>query len=154
MRIVFEGSPGEGFTRVIRHLPDQRDWLVSDPERPVVLARSEGELIREVVLTVQGEGPHDLEWHASRGVVEWHLQALVAVALIACIGSLAAAWWWFPHDVMGLMLGLVLAATVPNGVMAVGQRVVDPGRDLAAEAQLERALRYSVALLPGVSTVD
>ena len=78
LRIRFDGHPGQRFAQVIRALPDGRSWLVSDVEGAVVIARSEGDLLREAILSEGETGEWDVECLASEGVSELALQALPA----------------------------------------------------------------------------
>lgn len=149
---------GETFAQVIRHLPDGRDWLVSDPTGPVVIARNEGEeVVREAILSrleEETDDVWDLECLASRGVPELFIVGLVALALASSIATLIWMRLNGPPGVGGLVYGLVLALTVPAGVITLGRRLVDPGRESRVEQNLERALRFAVAQVPGASIVE
>lgn len=152
--VEIDGPPGEVFTEVVRLLPDGRQWLVSDPAGAIVIAREERSLVREAILTTLDDGTFDIEVLASNGVSELALQALVGGALLTCLLSVGATWLWGPGGLMGLVLGVCLAGTLPAMVLAVGQQALDPGRDAAAEKQLERALRFAIAQCQRATLVD
>lgn len=146
--LEIDGAPGEVFSRIVRALPDGHHWLVSDPDGRVVIARIEGEeLFRELILSPRDDGRFDVEALASRGVSEFAVMALVALAITASL--VAITWLWFngPSGRMGFALGMVMALGVPSGVIALGQRFVDPGREPLAERNLERAVRHATATL-------
>lgn len=150
LRIAVEGPPGEVIQEIVRLLPDARKWLVSDPDRPVVIARDDSEVVRELIFAAPeapdpDDGPWELEVLASRGVNELVLQGLVGLALAAGVGALVAMWVWGPGGWMGVVLGIGFGGSLPAVVMAIGQQLVDPGRDAAAEKQLERAVRFAIA---------
>ncbi|MEZ4318462.1 MAG: hypothetical protein R3F61_13200 [Myxococcota bacterium] len=145
MRLELDGPPGQVFAEIVRLMPDGRQWLVSDPDGPVVIARDEGRLVREAILTALDDGTYDIELLASSGVSELALQVLVAAALCACLMAIAGTWLWGPGGLIGLMLGVTLAGSIPSMVLAVGQRMLDPGRDASAEKHLERAMRFAIA---------
>lgn len=150
--IRIDGHPGRAFASAIRRLPDGARWIFSDLDGAVVIAREDGELLREAILSPRDEQPgtFDVECLASGGVSEAALLALVGVAGLACLFGVFAAWWWGPGGLMGLVLGVCLAGGLPSVVLALGQRALDPGRDAGAEAQLERAVRFAVAHAPDV----
>ncbi|MCB9674027.1 MAG: hypothetical protein H6737_02865 [Alphaproteobacteria bacterium] len=143
--LELEGPPGHVFAEIVRLLPDGRNWLISDPEGAVVIAREEGNLVREAIFTALDDGTYDIEVLAGMGVSEIALQGLVGTALFACVLAIVGAWIWGPTGLMGLAVGVCLAGTVPAMVLAVGQRMLDPGRDAGAEKQLERAMRMAIA---------
>jgi hypothetical protein len=149
--LQLEGHPGQAFAEVVRLLPDGADWLLSDLEGTVVIARSDGEqLLREAILSPVEDRPGtwEVECLASPGVHELALQGLVATAVVSSPLAVLAVWWAGYGGLMGLIFGVCVAGGVPSIVMAIGQRLIDPGRDVRAEAQLERALRYAVAQAP------
>lgn len=154
LRVRIDGHPGQRFAEVIRALPDGRSWLVSDVEGAVVIARSEGVLLREAILSESDDGTWDVECLASEGVSELALQALVFSAIVTAAVALFAVWWAGFDGVMGLMLGFAAAASLPALVLAIGGRFVDPGRDAGAEAHLERALRFAIATVPGADLIQ
>ncbi len=150
LRVEVEGPPGEAFQEIVRLLPDARQWLVSDPSRPVVIARDDSETVRELIFAAPEapdppDGPWQLEVLASSGVSELVLQGLVGAALASGLLALGVTWVWGPGGWMGLALGVGFGGSTPAVVMAIGQRFVDPGRDEAAEKQLERAVRFAIA---------
>lgn len=154
MTLRMEEHPGETFARVIRALPDGRHWLISDLEGRVVIARNEGEeLFREAILSETDDGLWDVECLASRGVSEAVIMGLVALAVTSSIATLAWMRVYGPPGFGGLVYGLVLALTVPAGVITIGRRVVDPGREERVERNLERALRFAIAQVSGVTLV-
>lgn len=153
LRIRIDGHPGRRFAEVIRALPDGRSWLVSDVEGAVVIARSEGALLREAILSEGDAGTWDVECLASEGVSELALQALVLTAIVAAVTALFAVWWAGYDGVFGLLVGFGAAAMLPALVLAVGAPFVDPGRDEGAEAHLERALRFAIATVAGADLI-
>ena len=159
LRIAFMGPPGEVVQEIVHLLPDSSGWLVSDPSRPVIIARDDTDRVRELIFAAPEEpdppdGPWELEVLASAGVDELVLQALVGVALAAGLLALGAMWIWGPGGWMGLALGVGFGGSLPAVVMAIGQRWVDPGRDLATETQLERAVRFAIAQCDRASIVS
>ena len=148
-----EGDPSERFAQVIRALPDGQTWLVSDRKGAVVIARNEGTLLREAIFSESDDGTWDVECLASEGVSELALQVLVAAALLTCFVAIAVVWWIGVEGLGGLVVGVVAACTLPAFVLAVGQWLLDPGRDVGAEAHLERAMRFAVAQVPGADLV-
>ncbi|MCA9568456.1 MAG: hypothetical protein KC656_11460, partial [Myxococcales bacterium] len=96
----------------------------------------------------------DVECLASRGVSELTIMALVALAILSSIATLVWVWTYGPPGFGGLVYGLVLALTVPAGVITIGRRVIDPGREPRAERNLERAMRFAIAQVPGVTLLN
>lgn len=154
MPLEFEGDPGPVFASVIRALPNGRDWLVSDVAGAVVIARCEDTMVREAILSVDENGAYEVQCLASEGVDEFRLELLVIAALVSCALSIVGTWFLGPSGMLGLVVGVVFAGTVPAMVLAIGQQLLDPGRDAGAEAQLERALRYSIAQTPAVRLLN
>lgn len=148
-----DGHPGQAFAAVVRELPDGATWLLSDLEGAVIIARSEGDVLREAILwPVEGSpGSYDIECLVSAGVSELSLQILVGLAGATCILSIVGVWLSGVPGLWGLILGICMAGAMPSLVLAVGQRILDPGRDGPAEAQLERALRFAAAHVPAVA---
>lgn len=153
LQLRIEGDPGERFAQVIRALPDGQSWLVSDQKGAVVIARNEGVLLREAIFSEADDGTWDVECLASEGVSELALQALVASSLLTCFTAIGLVWWLGIEGLIGLVAGVVAACTLPAFVLAIGQWLLDPGRDVGAEAHLERAMRFAVAQVPGADLI-
>lgn len=143
--IALEGPTEEVFSELVRSLPDGSRWMVSATQGSVIIAREESRLVREAILTQLEDGRYDLEVLASEGVDELALQLLVGAALLSCLLAIIGTWLWGPGGWLGLLVGVVFAGTIPAMVLAVGQRMLDPGRDVAAEDQLQRAVRMAIA---------
>jgi len=143
--VALDGPSEEVFSELVRSLPDGSRWMFSATQGSVIIAREESRLVREAILTKLEDGRYDLEVLASAGVNELALQVLVGAALLSCVMAITGTWLWGPEGWLGLLVGVVFAGTIPAMVLAAGQRVLDPGRDEAAEEQLQRAVRMAIA---------
>jgi hypothetical protein len=155
LNIQLDGHPGQAFEQVIRALPDGRSWMLSDLEGRVIIARHEGEeLFREAILSAGETNGWDVECLASKGVSEFAVMGLVGLAIASSLGAVVWVWLYGPSGVLGFALGMVLASGVPSGVITIGQRILDPGREERAERNLQRAVRHAVAVVPTATLVS
>ncbi len=154
LRFTIDGHAGQAFAEMIRRLPDASSWRISDVDGPVVVARSErGGWMREAILCPLERG-WEVECLVSRGVSEAAVLAVVGAAVGAGLLALGWAWRYGPPGLGGLLFGIVLALTVPAGVITLGRYAIDPGRDSDMEHKLERSLRFAAAQVPQVQILN
>ena len=148
--VTLGGHGGHSFSQLIRALPDGEQWLISDPQGSVVIARSEGEVIREAICAPVDGNLFEIECLASRPVDLLLLQGLVAGALFAGAIAVGVTWWAELPGIWGVLAGISVAGAVPSMILALGQRFLVPEREHALEHELLVAVCQATDQLPFV----